>query len=42
MLEPGERRIYELEFGVVAGHDAVEALASSITDLRGERTTTTP
>ncbi len=42
MLEPGERRIYELEFGVVAGHEAVEALASSITEIRGERTTTTP
>jgi len=30
MLEPGERRVYELQFGVVTGDDAVEELTVSI------------
>jgi hypothetical protein len=34
MLEPGERRAYELEFGVVSGEDAVKELISSITEPR--------
>ncbi len=32
MLEPGERRPYELEFGVVAGDEAVDELIASITE----------
>jgi hypothetical protein len=32
MLEPGERRQYELEFGVVAGDEAVDELIARITE----------
>jgi hypothetical protein len=32
MLEPGERRQYELEFGVVTGEDAVDELIAGITE----------
>jgi hypothetical protein len=34
MLEPGERRAYELQFGVVTGEDAVDELIASITEPR--------
>ncbi len=39
MLEPGERRAYELDFGVVTGEAAVDALIASIT---GPRSSTDP
>src|SRR4030095_6193396 len=37
MLEPGERRTYELEFGVVSGENAVEELVTSIAEPRSSR-----
>jgi hypothetical protein len=30
MLEPGEERVYELEFGVLAGAEAIDAFAASL------------
>lgn len=30
MLEPGEERLYELEFGVLAGNEAIDAFAASL------------
>jgi hypothetical protein len=30
VLEPGETRIYELEFGVLIGKSAIEAFAASL------------
>jgi hypothetical protein len=29
-LEPGERRVYEIEFGVLAGKDDIEAFRASL------------
>lgn len=33
MLEPGEERVYELEFGVLAGGDAIDAFEHSLPSL---------
>ena len=30
MLEPGEERVYEVEFGVLAGGEAIDAFAASL------------
>jgi len=30
MLEPGEERVYTLEFGVLAGGSAIDAFAASL------------
>ncbi len=37
MLEPGEERLYELEFGVLAGGAELEAFAASLPAARLER-----
>jgi hypothetical protein len=35
MLEPGEERTYELEFGVLAGGEAIDAFAASLPATTG-------
>ena len=36
MMEPGEERTYELEFGVLAGGEAIDAFAASLPSVNAE------
>ena len=40
MMAPGERRSYELEFGILVGGDAIDTFAASLAPPAEERTTT--
>jgi hypothetical protein len=36
MMEPGEERTYQLEFGVLAGGEAIDAFAASLPSVNAE------
>jgi hypothetical protein len=42
MLQPGEERIYELEFGVLAGADEIQAFAAALPDAPRSRAASEP